>query len=92
MTALHAAVLRGDLRDRGVRNSDPLSGLALVELLLARGADPNVQVTQPTPVRRWSHDFAFMDRWNGATAYWLASKFLEIEMMRGDTCFCASGF
>ena len=80
--ALHAAVLRGDLRDRGVRNRDPLSGLALVELLLARGADPNVQVSKPTPVRRWSHDFALMDRWNGATAYWLAAKFLEIDMMQ----------
>ena len=81
-TALHAAVLRGDLRDRGTLNRDPLSGLAFVELLLARGADPNVQVSKPTPVRRWSHDFALMDRWSGATPYWLASKFLEIEMMQ----------
>lgn len=81
-TALHAAVLRGDLRDRGLRTRDPLSGVALVELLLARGADPNIPVSQPTPVRRWSHDFALMDRWGGATAYWLAAKFLETDMMR----------
>lgn len=81
-TALHAAVLRGDLRDRGVLNDDPIAGLALVELLLARGADPDIQVTQPTPVRRWSHDFALMDRWSGATAFWLAAKFLETDMMR----------
>ena len=81
-TALHAAVLRGELRDRRVRNTDPAAGLPLVEVLLAHGADPNARLTQPTPVRRWSHDFAFMNRWLGATPYWLASKFLEIEMMQ----------
>ncbi len=81
-TVLHAAVLRGVLRDRRVRNTDPAAGLPLVETLLAHGADPNARLTQPTPVRRWSHDFAFMNRWLGATPYWLASKFLEIEMMR----------
>ena len=80
-SALHAAVLRGDLRDRGVRNTDPGSGLALVQTLLAHGAKPNAQVTRPTPVRRWSHDFALMDRWNGATPFWLAAKFLELDMM-----------
>ena len=81
-TALHAAVLRGNLRDRRVRNADPAAGLPLVETLLAHGADPNARLTQPTPVRRWSHDFALMNRWLGATPYWLASKFLELEMMR----------
>ena len=80
--ALHAAVVRGNLRDRGVRNADPGAGLELVKTLLAHGADPNAQLSQPTPVRRWSHDFALMDRWNGATAYWLAAKFLELDMMR----------
>ena len=81
-TALHAAVLRGDLRDRRVRNTDPAAGLPLVETLLAHGAYPNARLTQPTPVRRWSHDFALMNRWLGATLYWLASKFLELDMMR----------
>ena len=81
-TALHAAVLRSDLRDRRVRNSDPAAGLPLVETLLAHGADPNARLTQPTPVRRWSHDFALMNRWLGATPYWLAAKFLELDMMR----------
>ena len=81
-TALHAAVLRGNLRDRRVRNPDPGAGLALVEALLAHGADPNARLTQPTPVRRWSHDFALMNRWLGATPYWLAAKFLETDMMR----------
>lgn len=81
-TALHAAVLRGDLRDRRVRNADPRAGMPLIEALLDHGADPNARLTQPTPVRRWSHDFALMNRWLGATPYWLASKFLELEMMR----------
>ncbi len=81
-TALHAAVLRGTLRDRAVANEDPGVGVALVRALLARGADPDARLTKGTPVRRWSHDFAFMDRWVGATPFWLAAKFLEVEMMR----------
>ena len=80
-TALHAAVLRGTVQDRGVQNSDPGAGIPLVKTLLAHGADPNVQFTSGTPVRRWSHDFALMDRWVGATPYWLAAKFLEIDIM-----------
>ena len=81
-TALHAAVLRGDLRDRRLRNADPAAGLPLIETLLAHGADPNARLAQSTPVRRWSHDFALMSRWLGATPYWLAAKFLELDMMR----------
>ena len=81
-TALHAAVLRGTLRDRSVANDDPGAGVALVRALLARGADPDARLTKGTPVRRWSHDFAFMDRWVGATPLWLAARFLEVEMMR----------
>jgi ankyrin len=81
-TALHAAVLRGTLRDRGVRNPDPGAGVNLVKALLAHGADPNARVMKGTPVRRWSHDFAFLERWSGATPFWLAAKFLEVDMMR----------
>ena len=81
-TALHAAVLRGVLRDRGVANDDAGAGLPLARALLAHGADPNARLTRGTPVRRWSHDFAFMDRWVGATPFWLAARFLEIEMLR----------
>ena len=81
-TALHAAVLRGTLRDRGVANDDPGSGVPLVRALLEHGADPNARLIKGTPVRRWSHDFAFMDRWVGATPFWLAARFLEVEMMR----------
>ncbi len=81
-TALHAAVLRGTLRDRGVANDDPGAGVPLVRALLEHGADPNARVLKGTQVRRWSHDFAFMDRWVGATPFWLAARFLEVEMMR----------
>ena len=80
-TPLHAAVLRGTLRDRGVPNDDPGAGVPLVRALLAHGADPNARLLRGTPVRRWSHDFAFMDRWVGATPFWLAAHFLEVEMM-----------
>ncbi len=81
-TALHAAVLRGTLRDRGVPNDDPGAGLPLVRALLAHGADPDPRLARGTPVRRWSHDFAFMDRWVGGTPFWLAAHFLETEMMQ----------
>ena len=81
-TALHAAVVRGSLLDRDVRNPDPGAGVSLVRALLAHGADPNLRLTKGTPVRRWSHDFAFMAPWVGATPFWLAAKFLEIDMMR----------
>ncbi|MEE2637880.1 MAG: ankyrin repeat domain-containing protein, partial [Acidobacteriota bacterium] len=81
-TPLHAAVLRGTLVDRGVQNPDPHAGVPLLRELLAYGADPNAQLMRGTPVRRWSHDFALMERWVGATPYWLAAKFLEPEMMQ----------
>ena len=81
-TALHAAVLRGTLRDRGVPNDDPGAGVSLVRALLAHSAEPDPRLARGTPVRRWSHDFAFMDRWVGATPFWLAAHFLETEMMQ----------
>jgi ankyrin repeat protein len=81
-TALHAAVLRGSLSDRDVKNPDPGAGVNLVKALLAHGADPNARIARGTPVRRWSHDFAFLERWSGATPFWLAAKFLELDMMR----------
>ena len=81
-TALHAAVLRGTLRDRSVTSADPGAGVPLVQALLTHGADPNARLAKGTPVRRWSHDFALMERWVGATPFWLAAKFLETDMMR----------
>jgi ankyrin repeat protein len=81
-TALHAAVLRGTLRDRRRTSDDPGAGVPLVRALLEHGANPDALLAKGTPVRRWSHDFALMGRWVGATPYWLAAKFLEVEMMR----------
>jgi ankyrin repeat protein len=81
-TALHAAVLRGYLRDRDLRNTDPAAGLPLVKALLEHGANPNARVARGTRLRRWSHDFALLERWAGATPFWLATRFLELDMMR----------
>jgi uncharacterized protein len=81
-TALHAAVVRGTLRDRNVRNMDPMAGEPLVKKLLEGGATTNVRFTKGTPVRRWSHDFALHENWVGATPFWLAAKFLEVDIMR----------
>ena len=66
--ALHAAVLRGDLN--------------LVKALLARKADPNAKMSRGTPVNRDSKDYAFSTDWIGATPFWLAAKFAELEIMR----------
>jgi ankyrin repeat protein len=66
--ALHAAVLRG--------------GLDLVKALLAHGANPNAQMTKGTPVRRNSEDFELPATLIGATPYLLASKVLEVDIMR----------
>ena len=67
-TPLHAAVLRGELQ--------------LVKALLTRGANPNARITAGTPIRRSSQDFAFPKSLIGAPPYFLAAKFLEIEIMR----------
>ena len=52
-TALHAAVLRGDVE--------------LVKALSARGADLNARLTQGSPERRQSYWFALSGAWAGAT-------------------------
>ena len=67
-TALHAAVLRSEPR--------------LVRALLARGANPNVQLVKGTPVPRWTYQFVFTLREKGATPFMLAAKYLEPEILR----------
>jgi uncharacterized protein len=67
-TALHGAIDRSDL--------------ALVKALLAHGADPNLRITKGSPTRRDSNDFTLRSRLVGATAYLLAAKFVEVEIMR----------
>ncbi len=67
-TALHAAVLRGDL--------------TLVQALVVHDASLNTRVGKGTPVRRFSRDFALSTAQIGATPFLLAAKFLEAEIMR----------
>ena len=67
-TALHAAVLRGDSE--------------LVKSLLAHGANPNAPLTTGTPTRRHTQDLAFNKSWIGATPFWLAARFAEVDIIR----------
>ena len=66
-TALHTAVLRGDLE--------------LVKALVAHHANPNAPLTKGTPIRRDSQDLMLPVTLAGATPYFLAAKFLELKMM-----------
>ncbi len=67
-TALHAAVLTGDL--------------AVVEALLARGASANAQVTLATKVTRNGQVLMIGEHLLGATPLALAAKFTEPDIMR----------
>jgi ankyrin repeat protein len=67
-SALHAAVLRSDLK--------------LVNALLAHGADPNLRIAKGTPLRRDTTDFNLPATLIGATPYLLAAKFLEVGIMK----------
>ena len=67
-TALHAAVLRGDLE--------------LVRALLAHGANPDAVLQRGTPARRVSADWTLRHNMIGATPFWLAARFREPEILR----------
>jgi ankyrin repeat protein len=67
-TALHAAVLRGDLD--------------LVKVLVAHGADVRATLQKGTPSRYYSKDYAFNEDLVGATPLWLAARFGEPEIAR----------
>jgi ankyrin repeat protein len=68
-TALHAAVLRGDLD--------------LVKALLARGANPNAPIAKGTPSRYYSKDWALnVNALGGATPLWQASRYGDVPIMR----------
>jgi len=71
--ALHTAVVRGDLE--------------LVKALVAHGADPNIRLTKGSANKRQAYWFALSERWAGATPFWLAAKFAEVDIMRalGET-------
>ena len=67
-TALHGAVLRGDL--------------PTVERLLVHGADPDLPLTKGSPVRRNGSQWALSSAWAGATPLMLAASYLELDIMR----------
>ena len=67
-TALHAAILRSDLN--------------LVKALLAHGADPNALIEKATPVGRSSDDYALTLSLIGATPFWQAASYNDLEIMR----------
>jgi ankyrin repeat protein len=61
-------VLRGDV--------------ALVKTLLGHGATPEIALARGTPVRRYSADFAFNAELAGATPFWLAARYGDVDVMR----------
>jgi ankyrin repeat protein len=68
-TALHAAVLRGDLD--------------LVQALLSRGANPNTPIEKGTPSRYYSKDWALnATALVGATPLWQAARYGDVPIMR----------
>ena len=67
-TALHAAVLRGNVD--------------IVSALLEHRANPNATISQATGARRYSQDWSFGDDLVGATPYYLAARFAEIPIMK----------
>jgi ankyrin repeat protein len=66
-SALHAAVLRSDV--------------ALVKALVAHGAKPDLRITRGTPMRRDTTDWNLPKTLIGSTAYLLAARFLEPDML-----------
>lgn len=67
-SALHAAVLRGDGET--------------VKALLAKGANPDAQLTRGSPVRRFGSQWALPNNLAGATPLFIATIFLELDLMR----------
>jgi ankyrin repeat protein len=65
---LHAAILHRDAR--------------LVEAILSAGADPDARVTASTRFTRDSADFYFPPWFVDATAFWLAARYREADVMR----------
>jgi uncharacterized protein len=66
--ALHTAVLRGDA--------------GLVKTLLSYGANPNIRIAKGTPITREGEDWVLPTPLVGATPFFLAAKFLEVDIMR----------
>lgn len=67
-TALHTAVLRGDLD--------------LVNALLAHGADPNARVRKASAAVRYSDQWFVAPQFLGATPFFLSAQYAEPDIMR----------
>ena len=67
-TALHTAVSRGDAE--------------LVKALCAHGADPNARLTKGSLQQRNLNFYSLSAQLAGATPFWLAAKYGEVEIMR----------
>jgi uncharacterized protein len=67
-TALHAAVLMGDIE--------------VVRALLAHGANPNIPLTKAEPIRRGGQDISLPVGYLGATPLLMAAKFADVDMLR----------
>src|SRR5581483_11708764 len=67
-SALHAAVLLGNL--------------PLVQLLVARGARIDSQVRNGTTTTRATEEYFISENFVGATPLLLATRYLEIDIMR----------
>ena len=67
-TALHTAVSRGDAE--------------LVKALCAHGADPNIRLTKGSRLQRNLNFYSLSGKLAGATPFWLAAKYAEVEIMR----------
>jgi ankyrin repeat protein len=67
-TALHITALTG--------------GAELAKALLAHGANPNTRLTKATPVLRDNVDLHLSEAVLGATPFFLAAKFVEVDVMR----------
>ena len=67
-TALHTAVSRGDVE--------------LVKALCAHGADPNSVLTKGSKLQRNLNFYSLSGKLAGATPFWLAAKYAEVEIMR----------
>jgi ankyrin repeat protein len=68
-SALHAAVLRDDV--------------ALTKALLSHGANVNARLAKATFTRTLTaRDYAFDKQWIGATPFWLAAAFHDMELVK----------
>ncbi len=67
-TAMHVAVLRSDAE--------------LVKALLAHGANPNARISRGTPITRSAQEYVLPDYLIGATPFFLASRYLEPEILK----------